>query len=255
MTTETDVTFDSQIVQDVRDELVHARETAWHKRRELDPEAATVVHSTIRLGTDYARAPVIVQPSLIPFAIKHQRNKLGNRAWDTIELGIESLAGYFSKKKLKDNLEDQAILHESGDDETSQSRLHKELIVRHLRNELNCIRKHVSSAIYCSYEIGKFDGFEKGQNSIKDAYKDLGCHSDAKIYSFATTLVDGYGTAVDLYSTVKCGCGECIYCIRDNTAQYNGEWPGSYQSAKDAIDGVETELAKERRRKRARHVL
>ena len=371
MTTQTELTFDPEIVQRVRDELVHARETAWEKRRELDPEAATLVQPTIRLGTDYVRAPLVLQPSAIPFVVKYQRNKLGNRAWDAIELGIESLAGYFSKIQLEDfnlgyfrsgdsldsiieslntgtrkctwlsyllgtnhgreegqlvlktilgdlptcskmyacepyqedslaqvhpgvvrvkvkietpdmredkhsslldkngkclelveagvkkavDLRVQMIVYESGTDETPQSRLQQELLGRHLQNELCSIRQHILNAIYCSYDIGKFDGFEQGQNSMKDTYKDLDCHCDAKIYSFATTLMDGNGTTVDLYSPVKCGCGQCIYCIRDNTTRYEDQWPGRFQSAKDTIDRVETELAEERRRKRQRRTL
>mmetsp|Transcript_37179 Transcript_37179/g.90344 ORF Transcript_37179/g.90344 Transcript_37179/m.90344 type:complete len:193 (-) Transcript_37179:29-607(-) len=124
-------------------------------------------------------------------------------------------------------------------------------IIGMLESDLRYVRNHVWNCVHKAFEIGKFDGYEWGQNAVKDTYKDLGCHSDGNIYSFATTLTE-YGITIDVDDPKKCECEICWRCMSVETTKYEDMLLSKIQSAKNVATRVEREFDEERERKRRR---
>lgn len=352
--------FKESLVRTVLLERTNARHLDADERRESDPEASTVTNHTIRLATDFARCPNLVQTPEIPFATKHQRNKLCSHLWSVVLLHIEKLAcdaarinspgldeydifqsldhpfrkilwqaytlgrdvgrrdgqhvymtilgGFPSISKVysfeeyrheylaqeppgvvrvKVRVDTPVTRREKYDslmgklenvlellltqiegavklrcDQIQRGHMDTEVgeTLRHrqILNKQSAIRNNISMAMCSSFEVGRFDGHEVGQNAAKDGYKHLDCHRDAKIYSAATTL-DGYGIAVDLHAAEECQCGNCHYCIHQDTEKRDGKWPDLYQRVEDDIDEIRMQLAIRdkdgRAKKRFRHTL
>ena len=122
---------------------------------------------------------------------------------------------------------------------------------RHLGIDYHHLRTEINNCVYTVFDIGQFDGFEEGQNSVKDTYKDLGCHLDGKIYTFATTSTQ-YGITLDEDSDERCMCGQCFRCWTAETTTYEDNWIEKFQRAKDISGHVEAAFEEERERKRHR---
>ena len=147
---------------------------------------------------------------------------------------FKSLTSIFEDIKVSTKYREKQLCSDHQDGPVTCEIRNRKLQDAHLR-----LTNTISKVIVALYELGKFDGFDVGQNTAKLAWHQYGCHHDAKIYSPATTL-DQFGTAIDLHAQVACECARCIFCIQRDTEQYQSEWPDKYQQARDAIEEVET---------------
>lgn len=126
-------------------------------------------------------------------------------------------------------------------------------VFRGLKKFQGYAHEHLWNAVHNAYDIGRFQGFEEGQKSIKKIYEnEIWYTADSKIYSFVTTL-KGNEIVVDLGSAKdegQCECQACIHCIRTKTNKYFASWPRKFQEVKDVLDRVEGEFKCENDRKR-----